>query len=1191
MKELNTKTILKRVVAMLLALVMCVNLPVHSVDAEDTTKVTIKNISGANQSSHSRFLIYFNFYDEAGETDVTPSAGWYNCTSWSLDGVEQGNVSDMEYYQDSGSRFFLTLPYAAIQEGATSSDDLYSHLITIEAGTMIGSMTVAETVHFSIYQSNVTSLASVAETTISYKSVETQDGSARYWLHLNMPGLVDSTKLPSSAGSFDWCTSHIYVDGNVLTETEYYFTDTTYKNTMVLFLYYRYFEEGVTAASGIKETHYVTIKKGTLINDVLVTNDLNLRINPGGSVDVLNTVTPQWSHNELADGYRSIYYTFTGDYTEHPLSYEEGKARLILGNKSVNCYWSKYASEDNEYGVCFRVPETFLVDGDVIILEEGLSIGNCVVGKAVYTQFSATDTTDYGTELIAIDNSWSSHYWITAQSRYLFSIKAPGGSRSGNNFDVKWEVNGEEKNLKAWTYTDEVISFYTNPEHIVDSATVDSLNNVSLVFRKGTILDNYYMLNSLGVIINGTTVTEFEVEDVPITEVKDVDLPDAIVVPAHNYRNQQEVRNKDFYFSPLGTNPLPTRLPSDEKPGYTFKTGGIYLNDSLEPLSGVTMHNYGYCYYVWLGNSTQLNPGDVVTIDGIVEADGYSVQFQRTSFVVDKNQHMLPLGSNDVYTSNLEDVYVDLGEHSYVIPESDSIKINDQEVDAQDGIELSTAGEYTIERVKGNVTYKQNVICYQTGDANADGNVNIIDLIAAKNSSKHTQQWEIKGADVTNDSEVDDDDLYIIRDLLIEKVDATEVRDEYQEMVFGVISDVHLTAKTDKREQDNLKKALEYYKSNNAELIIVNGDLTDRGTEDSYTLLLNIINEVYPDNEPRPQIMFTTGNHEFYDAWPGVNATEGYATCATLFKESLNLDSSNNHYILGGYDFITISLDATEGTYGGVGQYKPDTVKYLQEQLKLATDRDGYKPIFVALHIPLEDAGAEFSEKDIYTESDIYSILKDYKQVVLFSSHTHNILNDERAIMQDDFTAIDTASLHYSSVTDKTLYENTSADWSKESALFAQGLLIRVKQNQVNVGRWDFIYDRPIGTAWSFESKDVKKYRSDRQNSAPTFNENPTVNAIWNTKTSCAISFNPAVATEGSNVQRYKIEVSNEGSVVDTYYYFNDYMDREAPEYVTYTVNGLDCNKDYTFTITAQETFGNESSSISGGITAYTNEN
>ena len=49
------------------------------------------------------------------------------------------------------------------------------------------------------------------------------------------------------------------------------------------------------------------------------------------------------------------------------------------------------------------------------------------------------------------------------------------------------------------------------------------------------------------------------------------------------------------------------------------------------------------------------------------------------------------------------------------------------------------------------------------------------------------------------------------------------------------------------------------------------------------------------------------------------------------------------------------------------------------------------------------------TEKNIYTESDIYSILKDYKQVVLFSSHTHNILNDERAIMRDDFTAIDTA--------------------------------------------------------------------------------------------------------------------------------------------------------------------------------------
>lgn len=1201
MKGLNTRKIVKRMIAFFLALVMCVNVPSRSAKAEDGI------ITLTPESSYGVGICLIT-------TDQTTIANECYSGTYYLDGVEKSFDYDSGvFWWGTGEKsiYLWINNVATLQEGASSADELYSHLLTIKEGTKIGDWTVGKTLNFRIYQGTMTLLESVAETTVNYVGSSAQDGDsgARYWITLGMPNLAQSPKLPTTVDFFDWKESRIYIDGEVKTCAQYYFTDTEEKKTMGMFLNYNDLEEGVTSASEIKEEHIVTIKAGTLIQDVYVTNDLTLRINPGGSVDAITTVTPEWSHNELAGGYRYIYYTFSGEYTEHPLSYAEGKTRLILGDKSVNCEWSKYTSEEGKYGVCFRVREAFLADGDVIIFQEGTSIGNCQVGEAVYTQFSTTDIEDYGTALIAVDNTigdmgYGSHYYFYIKN--ITGVESYGGEQDISDIFTKVEgITGKDAMDATvfWgtAWGNDLIYIYIEPSYFGNDYTTGNIENVSVTIPAGTIFKGYYFKNSLGVTLNGTDVTDMgDIAEPEPTIVQDINLPDAIVVPADDYRNDTRTAEVDFYFKTLASDPLPLRDPSSGNP-YTFKTGGFYLNDADEPMSGVELYKWlDNLYYVYLGPNNTLQEKNIVTLKGIVEVSGTSVEFQETKFYVDDNLHLALWDGNTSYESVLEDVYVDLGESNYVIPMADSITVNETPVNVETGRTLSTAGEYTVERVDGHVTYQQNVICYEIGDANADNKLNVVDLIAAKNATKHTKEAEVKGADITNDSQVNDADLTVMRELLVGNITIEAAREEYQELVFGVISDTHILGDTGEpvdapvlKRREKFKKALTYYKSNNAKLIIINGDVSEFGMEDSYRVLQNIIDEVYPEGEYRPQFIFTADNHEYWDAW---DASVTFADCQNVFKTGLGLDAVNNHDIVGGYDFISISSDGMDGSDA---TYNKQTIEYLVKALADSKERNSDKPIFVAIHQPPIATTEELdTAKEVYTKSDIYSVLKNYPQVVLFTSHTHYLLQDERSIQQDGFTMVNTATLHYADFmkTDigGTEYTNYIADGTPSGYNFAQGLLVRVKGNTTQIGRYDIYNDQPIGETWTITTSDcaeggTKKYTDDVRDEeavAPVFEANTEVTTDWATLTSCTLTFTHATpATRADFVYRYKIVVKDAtGTEVATYYYLNDFWHKYIPETVTFTVPNLDCFESYSFEITAEETYGKSSNILEGTI-------
>ena len=210
---------------------------------------------------------------------------------------------------------------------------------------------------------------------------------------------------------------------------------------------------------------------------------------------------------------------------------------------------------------------------------------------------------------------------------------------------------------------------------------------------------------------------------------------------------------------------------------------------------------------------------------------------------------------------------------------------------------------------------------------------------------------------------------------------------------------------------DHLIRALKYYQSQNVDLLIFNGDIVNAtGDYAAYSAYNKILDYVYgEDRINMPHIIYPMGNHEFY----GGNQEHN-------FYKSTGLPL-NTRTIVNGYSFISISnsklekgdeeLAESNGTLAD-GTYNQERINFLKNQLEVAEKEAPDKPIFVFLHMPISDIvnGGHWATPQY---EKIYNILKEYPQAVVFTSHSHYCLSDERAIMQKEFTVVNTGTTSY----------------------------------------------------------------------------------------------------------------------------------------------------------------------------------
>lgn len=237
---------------------------------------------------------------------------------------------------------------------------------------------------------------------------------------------------------------------------------------------------------------------------------------------------------------------------------------------------------------------------------------------------------------------------------------------------------------------------------------------------------------------------------------------------------------------------------------------------------------------------------------------------------------------------------------------------------------------------------------------------------------------------------------------------------------FCVMSDVHITSsKPEDQCRQNYENAMRlaygHSKDNKLELLLIAGDIVENIAWDKeYGKHLY---ELYAFKELTDKLLkedtalfFCTGNH---DKSPVANYEKNFTDTFTgtkedidrYYKYDIDMESvfaytGNRHAVINGYHFISVAMHG-------------DYVSYMKPLLDKISKDEPEKPIFVAYHYHAAETVYATHYSSGKGLDDLKELLNAYPQVIFFSGHSHNALENPRAIWQGNFTAIDTASLRY----------------------------------------------------------------------------------------------------------------------------------------------------------------------------------
>ena len=417
-----------------------------------------------------------------------------------------------------------------------------------------------------------------------------------------------------------------------------------------------------------------------------------------------------------------------------------------------------------------------------------------------------------------------------------------------------------------------------------------------------------------------------------------------------------------------------------------------------------------------------------------------------------------------------------------------------------------------------------------------------------------------------------------------------------KDTVVGVLSDTHFSgAGNDAAEQERFEKALNYYKANNADVIIMNADLIDRSEKEAYQVFTDIVNRVYGDapEGARPEFVMTGDNHEWFDSWHWLqkenevlsleDTMERFYGYMSQFDTQLKMDNgllSSTSRVVNGYTFIAFNADML---LGGQANYSDESLEWLDNELSKASAANPDKPIFVAIHQPPKDTVSQSETSD--GVSGYNHVLAKYPQVVLFTGHTHASIQRERSIYQKDYTVVNSGSLSYAGTSIGGVSFENKGDTSTNPSLkdYAQALLVRISGKSVDIERCDFAGQevQKIKDNWVLEdatNKEAFVYTDAwfaSHTTAPVFATGAASEAKVTWSEDGAILTFPAATHEGEFVYYYEITVDGTTKNYLTNYYNGFQKMEDTCEFLLEGVSSYN-----SISICAVDEYGNKSAAI-----------
>lgn len=238
--------------------------------------------------------------------------------------------------------------------------------------------------------------------------------------------------------------------------------------------------------------------------------------------------------------------------------------------------------------------------------------------------------------------------------------------------------------------------------------------------------------------------------------------------------------------------------------------------------------------------------------------------------------------------------------------------------------------------------------------------------------------------------------------------------------------------------------------SPNSSGLFINGDVTDNGTVAQYEKH----QELHASVSGAPDYYIAVGNHEFYDTTQAETETR-FASFARL-PDRTAPDSQHYDFWLNGYHYIILGNDAITSDKLS-STFTDETMAWLRT--KLEEDRNDNRPTFVFHHQPIQGTVAgslgDFTNGAFTglwgaNATKIKNVLKDFPEVVLFSSHQHILLGYPQTMHErtDSLpTIFNTASASKGA---------TIRDGIKEKGNASEGYYLYVYEDKIIVRGRDF---------------------------------------------------------------------------------------------------------------------------------------
>ena len=249
---------------------------------------------------------------------------------------------------------------------------------------------------------------------------------------------------------------------------------------------------------------------------------------------------------------------------------------------------------------------------------------------------------------------------------------------------------------------------------------------------------------------------------------------------------------------------------------------------------------------------------------------------------------------------------------------------------------------------------------------------------------------------------------------------------------FGVVSDIHIAfragpgeAETQRNNELTFVRALEWFRDQGVDGVVVAGDMADHGIVDQLAMVAEAWNRVFPgDRAPdgrRVERLFVYGNHDL----GGVPYAKGMfkgksdaeiaaeiiypdpkAAWERVFHEPFEPIWTKE---INGYRFVGAHWWSSQGCRGKGEKFNDGVADWYAAQAKSI---DPSLPFFHIQHPhPLDTCYGPWAwGRDIGLST---KALSDFQNAVAFSGHSHYPLTDERSVWQGAFTSVGTSSLRY----------------------------------------------------------------------------------------------------------------------------------------------------------------------------------